>query len=67
MDRIDLHGVPHAKVANMVEDYILLHDPPMEIITGNSNEMQKIVIAVLKKHLMGYVIHAYNLGVIVVL
>lgn len=67
MQKLDLHGVPHAKVANMVEDFILIYETPIGIITGNSNEMQNIVKGVLKKHLMGFVIHAHNLGEIIVL
>lgn len=67
MNKLDLHGIPHAKVADMVEDFILLNEAPMGIITGNSNEMQKIVLVVLKKYMLPHIIHAHNLGEIIIL
>lgn len=47
---LDLHGVKHADVEIMVEDFVLLKTPPVKIITGNSNPMKEIVRKVLKKH-----------------
>jgi hypothetical protein len=41
---LDLHGVRHADVDRLVENFVLLNKPPLTIITGNSNRMQEIVI-----------------------
>jgi len=47
---LDLHGIKHEDVERMVENYVLLNNPPMSIITGNSDEMKRIVERVLEKH-----------------
>ena len=47
---LDLHGVKHADVDRIVENYVLLNNPPIDIITGNSQRMQQIVINVLIIH-----------------
>ena len=67
MEQLDLHGVGHARVRVKVEDFILLNDTPLSIITGNSPMLQRIVFEVLDKYGMKYVVHAHNLGEIVVL
>tara|TARA_B100000287_G_scaffold397108_1_gene413348 strand:- start:2219 stop:2419 length:201 start_codon:yes stop_codon:yes gene_type:complete len=54
MNRLDLHGVKHEDVDRLVENFVLLHDPPMRIITGNSDMMTKLVLKVLKRHNIGY-------------
>tara|TARA_R110002073_G_C9042586_1_gene543106 strand:+ start:308 stop:508 length:201 start_codon:yes stop_codon:yes gene_type:complete len=41
---LDLHGVRHADVERLVENFVLLNEPPLTIITGNSQRMQEIVI-----------------------
>ena len=41
---LDLHGVRHADVERLVENFVLLNEPPLTIITGNSHRMQEIVI-----------------------
>ena len=41
---LDLHGVKHADVDRLVENFVLLNEPPLTIITGNSQRMQEIVI-----------------------
>ena len=50
--KLDLHGVQHGEVFNLVEDFVLKHQlsVPLKIITGNSDKMKKIVISVLVKH-----------------
>lgn len=48
--QLDLHGVKHADVEQMVEDYVLLNETPLRIITGNSQPMKDIVRKVLLKH-----------------
>ena len=41
---LDLHGVKHVDVERLVENFVLLNEPPLTIITGNSQRMQEIVI-----------------------
>ena len=41
---LDLHGVKHVDVERLVENFILLNEPPLIIITGNSQRMNEIVI-----------------------
>ena len=41
---LDLHGVRHNDVERLVENFILLNEPPLIIITGNSQRMSEIVI-----------------------
>lgn len=64
---LDLHGVKHADVDVMVEDFILNHETPMYIIIGNSNVMRDKVLKILLKHDFKWVIKSHNLGEIVVL
>ena len=54
--QLDLHGVTHDLVSDLVEDFILKNqdDLPLKIITGNSNKMKTIVIHVLKTHQFRY-------------
>ena len=52
---LDLHGVKHADVDRLVENYVLLNNPPMDIITGNSQRMQEIVIKCLLRHSIKFV------------
>lgn len=55
---LDLHGVRHADVDTKVEDFVLLWQCEMLIITGHSMEMKKLVSAVLDRH--GFI---YTVGV----
>ena len=32
---LDLHGVKHVDVERLVENFVLLNEPPLTIITGN--------------------------------
>jgi len=52
---LDLHGVKHAEVDRLVENFVLLNSPPLNIITGNSQTMQEIVIRCLLKHSIKFV------------
>tara|TARA_Y100001938_G_C7957190_1_gene362331 strand:+ start:277 stop:480 length:204 start_codon:yes stop_codon:yes gene_type:complete len=51
---LDLHGVRHSEVDCKVENFILLEEKPIRIITGNSDEMRRLVINVLERHRMNY-------------
>ncbi len=67
MKSLDLHGVRHMEVERLVENFVLLEDFPVRIITGNSPGMRNIVWAVLKRHQMGWCYeNDYNLGSIIV-
>jgi|TARA_B100000073_G_scaffold223071_1_gene185852 hypothetical protein len=47
---LDLHGVRHEDVDRIVENFVLLNEPPLTIVTGNSQRMQEIVINCLVTH-----------------
>ena len=38
----------------MVENFVLLNEPPMRIITGNSDRMSELVLTVLHRHNIEY-------------
>ena len=40
MKTLDLHGVRHEEVERLLENFILLNNPPLTIITGNSDYMR---------------------------
>ena len=39
MKTLDLHGVRHEDVERLLENFILLNEPPLKVITGNSDHM----------------------------
>ena len=47
---LDLHGVKHEDVERLVENFVLLNEPPLTIITGKSDKMSNIVLSTLNKH-----------------
>ena len=51
---LDLHGVKHEDVDRIVENFVLLNNPPLTIITGNSQKMSEIVRDVLERHDMNF-------------
>jgi len=65
--RLDLHGIKHENVQILVEDFILLNETPLYIITGNSERMKKIVIGILDDFKFKYMIKSHNLGEIIIL
>ena len=48
--QLDLHGVRHHDVERLVENFVLLNELPLRIITGNSPKMLSLVSEVLNKH-----------------
>ena len=52
--QLDLHGIRHEEVDRLVENFVLLNETPMRIITGNSHEMRDLVIKVLKRNSINY-------------
>jgi|TARA_B110000503_G_scaffold93027_1_gene140366 hypothetical protein len=65
--KLDLHGVIHAEVDRMVENFILLNqsNTPLTIICGNSNKMIDLVNAVIERIGCDEVVMDYY-GVIIV-
>ena len=65
---LDLHGVRHHQVYDVVEDFILLTSEPIfKIIIGNSNRMLELVAEVLYDYGFKYQYESWsNLGAIVV-
>ncbi len=49
-NKLDLHGIRHTEVERLVENFVLLNEPPLTIITGNSQRMTEIVINTLVIH-----------------
>lgn len=47
---LDLHGVKHEDVDRLVENFVLLNETPMKIITGNSEKMMELTLDVLDRH-----------------
>lgn len=64
--RLDLHGIKHADVEELVEDFVLSTKPICFIVTGNSNTMKKKSIDVLQRHGFKWMIMSHNLGEIIV-
>ena len=54
MNKLDLHGIKHSEVDRLVENFVLLNETPMRIITGNSDRMIELVIEVLNRHNIEY-------------
>ena len=54
MKKLDLHKVRHDDVERLVENFVLLNEPPLSIVTGNSDKMQNIVLTKLRELSMGY-------------
>tara|TARA_R110000824_G_scaffold164964_1_gene341486 strand:- start:369 stop:587 length:219 start_codon:yes stop_codon:yes gene_type:complete len=59
MGTLDLHNKRHSEVGRIVEDFLIFNDPPVKIITGNSDRMKQLVIDVVKK--FGFYCHYENL------
>ena len=51
---LDLHGIRHDDVERLVENFVLLNEPPLTIITGNSDRMSSIVLSTLNKYGIGW-------------
>jgi hypothetical protein len=53
-NKLDLHGIKHEDVNRVVENFVLLNETPLNIITGNSTMMRELVVEVLEKHKFVY-------------
>jgi hypothetical protein len=68
MKTLDLHGMYHEAVQRNVENFVLLNDGPMRIITGNSSTMKAIVTETLTQHNFTYYPENYtNFGSLIVI
>jgi len=67
---LDLHGVKHADVVHTLENFFFWDNPTkhrsVEIITGNSLEMKRLVTTWLDKYDYVYFSPHHNLGTIFV-
>tara|TARA_Y100000004_G_scaffold122163_2_gene137355 strand:+ start:156 stop:362 length:207 start_codon:yes stop_codon:yes gene_type:complete len=54
INTLDLHMVRHSEVDRLVENFVLIHEPPIRIITGNSDRMIELTIEVLDRHNIEY-------------
>ena len=54
MNKLDLHGIRHTDVDRLVENFVLLKEKPIRIITGNSDKMIELVKDVLNRHDIQY-------------
>ena len=52
--KLDLHKMTHEEAQRQVENFILLNEPPLSIITGNSDKMREIVTYLCAKHKISY-------------
>ena len=73
MKVLDLHGERHSNVDRLVENFVLLNECPLKIITGNSSRMKELVQDVLKRHgfkssyeINSHIPRFYNYGCLIV-
>ena len=52
--KLDLHKMTHEEAQRQVENFILLNEPPLSIITGDSDRMREIVTYLCAKHKISY-------------
>lgn len=62
MEELDLHGLKHHEVEDQVEDFILRANTPFRIITGNSEEMRRMVVRLLDYYEFKFHTPAHNAG-----
>ena len=60
MKELDLHGVSHYDVRDVVENFILMNDTPFRIITGYSERMRNLTQNILNKHKLKHYIPAQD-------
>ena len=62
MNKLDLHGTRHSEVDRLVENFVLLKEPPLTIVCGNSDKMIRLVRETLDRiyetHQIGW--HLWN-------
>ena len=67
MKTLDLHGTKHHKVNRLVENFVLMNELPVRIITGNSPAMKSLLDEIIEIHNLIYEFeNYYNLGAVIV-
>lgn len=68
MKTLDLHGMYHSAVERRVENFVLLNDTPLKIITGASGRMRELVFQILDRYDFKYYPENYaNFGAFIVI
>lgn len=69
MPTFDCHGLTYLEIEDKFENWLLLNsrDLPLEVITGHSDQMKKIVKKYLDKHDFMYQVPSHNPGTIIVI
>ena len=68
MQTLDLHGVRHHQVDEIVRVFLNFIELPCQIITGNSPQMKQIVKNVVKEYSwVCYEKDSYNYGTLVII
>ena len=67
--KLDLHGISHYEVSNLIDQFIWesmnMNQYDVEIVTGNSDKMKKVVIEVINEYKLQYQIgDGWNTGYI---
>ena len=64
---LDLHGIKHENVEMAIEEFILSHILPCEIIVGNSSFIKNALKKIIEKHnLFSFYRNQQNLGAITI-
>lgn len=67
MKILDLHGLGHNYVEIKVTNFVLMNEPPLKIITGDSPRMRELVFKVLEEHNFDYhPEHGLNYGAFII-
>ena len=67
MKTLDLHGIKHHQADETIRRFLNFAELPCEIITGNSEEMRKIVIDVVNEYeWFCYEKNSYNYGTLTI-
>lgn len=67
METLDLHGIKHQEVDEIVRSFLNFIDLPCQIITGNSPQMKEIVKKVVKEYeWFSYEKDSYNYGTLII-
>ena len=67
METLDLHGVKHHQVDEIVRSFLNFIDLPCQVVTGNSHQMKQIVKNIVKEYeWFCYERDSYNYGTLVI-
>jgi hypothetical protein len=67
MKILDLHGMYHDSIQLKVENFVLLNETPLKIITGKSSRMKDLVFQILDRYSFSYYPENYiNYGAYIV-